>query len=77
MNSIGDAFAEPGFENEITGRIKVATGEVSKEDYEKSIKATAIVERSEDEKSAGRIHIYILIGLTVLVSGFVIYSYTK
>lgn len=32
---------------------------------------------STEEKTAGRFHIYVLIGLTILVSGFIIYSYTK
>ena len=34
-------------------------------------------EFSEEEKNAGRMHIYVLLGLTALVSGFIIYSYTK
>ena len=32
---------------------------------------------SPEEKSAGRLHIYVLIGLTILVSAFIIYSYSK
>ncbi len=34
-------------------------------------------EFSEEEKQAGKLHIYVLIGLTIIVSGFIIYSYTK
>lgn len=41
-----------GYENEVGGRVKLLLGEVSQEDYDESIKATVIEERSEDEKSA-------------------------
>lgn len=34
-------------------------------------------EYTEEEKNAGKFHIYVLIGLTVIVSAFIIYSYTK
>ncbi len=41
-----------GFENEVGGRLKVALGEMTQEEYEKSTKQTVIAERSSEEKSA-------------------------
>lgn len=32
---------------------------------------------SEEEKTAGKMHLYVLGGLTILVSAFIIYSYSK
>lgn len=32
---------------------------------------------SEEEKSAGKLHIYVLGGLTTLLALFIIYSYSK
>ena len=34
-------------------------------------------EYTAEEKSAGKMHIYVLVGLTALVSAFIIYSYSK
>lgn len=34
-------------------------------------------EYTAEEKSAGQFHIYVLVGLTVIVSAFIIYSYSK
>jgi len=41
-----------GFESEIGGRLKVALGEESMEDYKKSVVGTEIVARTDEEKSA-------------------------
>jgi hypothetical protein len=32
---------------------------------------------SAEEKSAGKMHIYVLVALTIIVSAFIIYSYSK
>jgi peroxiredoxin len=41
-----------GFDSEVSGRIKVALGEMKMEDYEKSTEETVIKERSSEEKAA-------------------------
>ena len=34
-------------------------------------------EYSKDEKTAGKMHIYVLVGLTLVVSFYLIYAYSK
>jgi hypothetical protein len=50
-----------------------------REEKKKKIKGKGSLKSdySAEEKTAGKMHLYVLGGLTILVSAFIIYSYSK